>query len=111
MTKISTLANSSQLWTMCAPRLIAYDTDWSTSDLPLLSLSTDSVTGVRYSRAYLALIVVRKPDFVLWNMLSMSCMIGCATFCAFALEPTDLGVQLPSFLLAILAWKRTPACP
>lgn len=101
-TKISSKAIDESSWDMVAPRLLAFDVDWIRNGEQLLSFSGDSATGARYCRAYLALTIIRKPQFTLWNVLTMVFLIGFSSFCVFALEPTELGDRQSVVLTLIL---------
>lgn len=93
----------SQEWELSAPRLIDYNMECKDDDLPLLSLSEQSVSGVRYSRAYVALMVKRKPQSYLWNIYVMLLILGSLTFTVFSVSPDDTGDRLGILLTLVLA--------
>lgn len=93
----------SQEWEFHKPRLIAYDMDWRDDDQPLLSLSSQSVSGARYSRAYIALTVKRKPEYYLWNIYVMLLILGTLSFTVFSVDPQETGDRLGIMLTLVLA--------
>jgi len=89
---------------MHKPRFIDYKSkDLTDEDLPLLSNSSTSVTGVRYSRAYLALTVVRIPNYYLWNVSVMLLLLGTLSLTTFSIDFDDIGERLSSILTLVLA--------
>jgi len=101
-------ALDSQEFDLHHPRLIAYDTHSTDEDLPLLSDSNLSITGVRYSRAYIALVISRNPGYYLWNVSVMLLIIGTLSFTIFNIDidliDTRLG-NLFTLVLAVVAFK------
>ena len=93
----------SQEWEVYMPRLIAYDMDWREDDQPLLSLSSQSISGARYSRAYIALMVKRKPAYYLWNIYVMLLILGTLSFTVFSVDPAETGDRLGIMLTLVLA--------
>lgn len=100
--RVSSTSLNSQTWTMSDPRLLSYNSDWDTKSLPLLSRSTDSASGARYSRAYLALTVSRRPNFILWNIMLIMALVGSLSFATFALDPNELGDRQAVVLTLVL---------
>eukprot|EP00959_Pyramimonas_sp_CCMP1952_P178065 3721956-Pyramimonas_sp.AAC.1 len=95
-------------WVLHSPRLIAFDMGWSTKDLPLLSQSTQSITGARYSRAYIALTTSRKPMYYIWNVFLMVFILGTLSFTIFSVdvnEPADRLSNMLTLVLALVAFK------
>ena len=101
-TRVSGVALTSQTWDMYKPRLFAYDTDWDNESMPLLSQSTDSVTGARYCRAYLALTLCRRPNFIMFNVMTIMTLVGTFSFATFALDPSELGDRQACVLTLVL---------
>ena len=99
----------SQEWDLHKPRLIAYDTYTETNtkyrkdELPLLSLSSQSITGAVYPKLYIALTAVRKPQYYLWNIYIMLFILGTLSFTVFNIEPEELGDRLSNMLTLVLA--------
>jgi len=84
-------------------RLIAFDTDWKEGDLPLLSDASQSATGARYSRAYLALMVTRRPGYYLWNVFFMVFVLGSLSFTAYAVPAGEVADRLSVLLTLVLS--------
>jgi len=101
-TRVSSAALTSQTWEMAAPRLFSYDSDWDADSLPLLSQSTDSASGARYCRAYLALTISRRPNFIIWNVMVIMALVGFLSFGTFALDPSELGDRQACVLTLVL---------
>lgn len=101
-TRVSSQALQSQTWSLSSPRLMSYNSDWDLDSLPLLSQSIDSATGARYSRAYLALTVSRRPNWVLWNVMTIMTLVGFFTFATYALDPSELGDRQSCVLTLVL---------
>jgi hypothetical protein len=93
----------SQEWEMVSPRLIAYNTECDRDDLPLLSLSSQSITGARYSRAYIALMAKRKPNYYMWNIYIMLLILGSLSFTVFSVHAEETGDRLGIMLTLVLA--------
>jgi len=101
-TRVSSAALTSQTWEMSDPRLLSYNSDWDADSPPLLSQSTDSASGARYCRAYLAMTISRRPNFILWNVMVIMAMVGFLSFATFALDPADLGDRQACVLTLVL---------
>jgi len=102
LTRVSSAALTSQTWNLACPRLMSYKDDWDEKSLPLLSQSTDSATGVRYCRAYLALTITRRPNFIMWNVMVIMTLVGFFSFATYALEPEELGDRQAVVLTLVL---------
>ena len=98
-TQVSSQSFISQTFELKAPRLLSYADDWDEDSLPLLSKAAESATGARYCRAYLALTVQRKPNFVLWNVMVIMTLVGFLSFATYALPPEELGDRQAAVLL------------
>lgn len=101
-TQISSQSFISQTFELKAPRLLSYRNDWDEDSLPLLSKAAESATGARYCRAYLALTVQRKPNFVLWNVMAIMTLVGFLSFATYALPPEDLGDRQAAVFTLVL---------
>ena len=101
-TRVSSQALTSQTWEMSAPRLLSYNSDWDRKSLPMLSQSTDSASGARYCRLYLALTISRRPNFIMWNVMVIMALVGFLSFATFALDPSELGDRQACVLTLVL---------
>jgi len=101
-------ALDSQEFELHPPRLISYNHDCNNDDLPLLSSADHSITGVRYSRAYIALTLTRNPMYYILNISFMLTILGSLSFTLFSTKVDDtvdrLG-NLFTLVLAMVAYK------
>uniref|UniRef100_A0A7S2V206 Neurotransmitter-gated ion-channel ligand-binding domain-containing protein n=1 Tax=Fibrocapsa japonica TaxID=94617 RepID=A0A7S2V206_9STRA len=107
-TEVSNTALNSQVWELHQPRLMSYKDEWDSDSMPLLSQASESATGARYCRAYLALTVSRKPEHILWNVMVIMALVGFMSFSTYALNPSDLGDRqacVLTLLLTTVAFK------
>ena len=98
----------SQTYAMHPPRLIAYDSDWTVNDLPLLSRASESRTGCQYSRLHIALVIERHSGYVMWNVVSMHSLILASSLSAYAIAPAEVAnrTNVPiTLILAAAAFK------
>jgi hypothetical protein len=93
----------SQEWDLLPPRLIAHDMDWCDEDLPLLSLSSQSISGARYPRVHIALTASRKPQYYMWNIYVMLLILGSLSFTTFSVDVEETGDRLGIMLTLVLA--------
>ena len=90
--RVSEYALTSQTYFLGAPRLLSHadDTDENYDGAPpLLSDKADSASRKRYCRAYMALSIARKPDYIIGNVMIILSLVGSLSFAAYSLDPVQ----------------------